>query len=232
MKKLLFTLLMVFAIIPSTYALTLKEGDILEWRTTSSSGKMVVTWVQGNRFELEQSNYDYPNDRPVIMKGEAHGSSYTIRNSSYEETWIGKASRNEIRGKVNQRIAFTIRTAQRSHSSRRPNSSHNTNSTSWRQNDRRNFIDLNTGDEFDWASNSNHGIIRITSVSGNRFTLEQNNFDNRSAGWVRMSGTFRKGEYTIRNPRWNEKWILYKNSRGGLSGKINKRINITLTPRR
>jgi len=72
------------------------------------------------------------------------------------------------------------------------------------------------------------GTIKVTSVSGTKFNIDQVNFNNRAAGTTKLDGEVKDGKVYIYNRQWNENWVgTYSN--GKVTGKINNRYDFTIT---
>jgi hypothetical protein len=70
--------------------------------------------------------------------------------------------------------------------------------------------------------------IKVTSVSGTKFNIDQVNFNNRAAGTTKLDGEVKDGKVYIYNRQWNENWVgTYIN--GKVTGKINNRYDFTIT---
>ena len=88
---------------------------------------------------------------------------------------------------------------------------------------------FSVGQKLKWESSARqNGEMVVTSVSGNKFTLDQTNVKNKGAGVVKLNGSLDdKGNVKITNSNWSEIWIGSFNAES-VEGKINNRYTFKI----
>lgn len=80
-----------------------------------------------------------------------------------------------------------------------------------------------------WSSSlGQNGTMKVTSVSGTHFTLDQVNVKNAGAGIVKLEGEAKDGKIYIYNKKWNETWVGTV-SGNTVKGKISGSIDFTIS---
>ena len=90
-------------------------------------------------------------------------------------------------------------------------------------------VPFTNGKTLKWNTSAGQtGTIKVTSVSGTKFNLDQINVNNKAAGTTKLDGEVKDGKVYIYNRQWNENWVgTYSN--GKVTGKINNRYDFTIT---
>ncbi|HNX23048.1 MAG TPA: hypothetical protein PKG60_03315 [Spirochaetota bacterium] len=189
------------------------NGTTLTWNTSAGqNGTILVTSVNGAKFNLDQINFNNRGAGTTKLDGEVKDGKIYIYNRQWNETWVGTLANGKITGKINNSYDFTInmtaQTAVATTVSTEP------------------FIN---GRTLKWnTSAGQNGTILVTSVTGAKFNLDQINFNNRGAGTTKLDGEIKDGKIYIYNRQWNETWVGV-NSNGTVSGKINNSYTFTIT---
>jgi len=90
-------------------------------------------------------------------------------------------------------------------------------------------LSFKRGDVLYWDTGASSGTMKVLSVNGGKFTVEQNNEKNVKAKDVRMSGEiFDDGTCRIDNPEWKEVWLGNING-NTLVGKVNNMYDFRIT---
>jgi hypothetical protein len=188
------------------------NGTTLTWNTSAGqNGTILVTAVNGAKFNLDQINFNNRGAGTTKLDGEIKDGKVFIYNRQWNETWTGTLSGNKIAGKINNMYDFTInmtaQTAAVTVVSTEP------------------FVQ---GKTLKWNSSAGqNGTVLVTSVSGTKFNLDQINFNNRGAGTTKLDGEVKDGKIYIYNRRWNETWVGTF-SGGKVTGKINNMYDFTI----
>ncbi|MDD2960594.1 MAG: hypothetical protein PHR45_00735 [Muribaculaceae bacterium] len=198
----------------------LRKGARYTWRTSYSSGEIIVKSVSGNSFVVQQSNKNNSGAGWVTINGTFRNGKYTFNNSRFRETWVLYAKNGYLKGEINGDIDVTIKPSSSSSSS---NNGYNNNNSYNKQS----FF--KTGYKYSWNTKGDSGELVVKSVSGNTIVLKQKNYNNSSAGWVILKCTYNNGKYTIKNSEYYETWVLYAKN-GYLKGEINGDVDVTIKP--
>jgi len=189
------------------------KGTTLTWNTSAGqNGTILVTAVNGAKFNFDQINFNNRGAGTTKLDGEVKDGKIFIYNRQWNETWEGALVGDKVTGKINNSYTFTINmTAQAvvaTAVSTEP------------------FV---KGKTLKWTSSAGqNGTILVTSVSGTKFNLDQINFNNRGAGTTKLDGEVKDGKIYIYNRQWNETWVgTY--SGGKVTGQINSRYGFTIT---
>lgn len=90
-------------------------------------------------------------------------------------------------------------------------------------------LSFKRNDILEWDTGAGKGTMKVLSVCGGKFTLEQRNEKNRQAEEVQMSGEiFADGTCRLENPAWNEVWTGNLNG-NTLVGKVNNLYDFRIT---
>lgn len=90
-------------------------------------------------------------------------------------------------------------------------------------------LSFKKGDTLDWDTGAGRGTMKVISIDGGKFKLEQYNELNKKAGKVIITGeVFQDGSCRIYNPEWKEVWEGNLNG-NSLVGKVNNIRSFKIT---
>ncbi len=85
------------------------NGTTLTWNTSAGqNGTILVTAVNGAKFNLDQINFNNRGAGTTKLDGEVKDGQIYIYNRQWNETWLGTLSGDKIAGKINNIYDFTI----------------------------------------------------------------------------------------------------------------------------
>lgn len=225
MKRIALTLLVALAAMASVAAQAngfIRSGATLYWTASSGdNGTMKVGVVSGQYFEVEQSNDKNRAAGAQKLYGAIldNGRKIVLLNvGNWKEVWEGSVSANGVKGNIvagSSSFSFTITTQATARPGNQPSQGA--------------AFPFAPGKVLRWkSSHGQNGTMTVTSVNGNRFTLDQKNALNTAAGVTRLSGEIKNGQIFIYNSQWNETWVgTYQN--GIITGAINDTYQFTIS---
>ena len=220
MKRNLMASVISFALVASASAQApsmIKRGNVLFWSTTGGNrGIMKIASVDGLYFEVDQTNEANRAAGTVRLYGAIVDNGHRvvlINVGQWKEVWDGAVSRDEINGRLaagpadfNFKITATNFAPAPSTAPFLP------------------------GRTMKWESDAmggQRGTLRVTSVKGPMFFLEQINVKNPGAGATLLEGEIKDGTVYIYNRKWSETWVgTFGN--GAVSGRINNRYTFRI----
>jgi len=217
MKRLLFVCIAAMAMVVAVAAQApsfLQAGASLYWQaSTGDSGAMKVKLVSGQYFEVEQFNDKNKAAGAQKLYGAIldSGKRLVLMNvGNWKEVWDGAVAGKSVSGSIgagSAKYSFSIsaESAQASQPAAISTAPFVAGKTlKWKTN----------------ASGGQNGTLKVTSVTGAKFNLEQQNDKNKAAGVTKLDGEVKDGKFYIYNRKWNETWVGSL-SNGAVSGKIN-----------
>lgn len=186
----------------------IKQGNVLSWSTSVGRGTLKIVAVDNLYFEADQTNENNKTAGTIRLYGAVLENGHRVvlvQPGQWKAVWDGNASGNEIAGKLLQgtsSFAFKIGPAVAS-----------TPAVT--------TAPFRSGKTLRWSTDAGqNGTMRVTSVTGATFQLEQTNIKNVAAGIIKLDGEIKDGKVYIYNRKWNETWVGTAVN-GVVSGKIN-----------
>lgn len=210
-----------------------RKDRYFRWETSASQyGTLKILEVSSDKFKLEQFNEVNKSEGGVVLEGKFgdDGKCY-IFNKRWNETWIGEFKGDALIGKINNVYTFKIS----ADDSAAPKAAKKAPSSSAQKpkvdTPAKAALPFSKGTLFTWKTSvGDSGIMKVASVDGKTFVLEQTNKNNMRAGIVIMEGELRAdGTYCIINKSYRETWIG-KASGEGIVGKVNKYFKFEISP--
>jgi hypothetical protein len=195
----------------------IKQGNVLSWSTSAGQkGALKILAVDHLYFEAEQTNEQNRGAGTIRLYGailDGGKRVVLVQPGDWKCIWDGNASNTEIAGKLQQGAgSYTFRIGAAVAASAAVTTAP--------------FL---SGKTLKWSTGAGqNGTMRITSVTGATFLLEQTNVKNIAAGIIKMDGEIKDGRVYIYNRKWNETWIGTAVN-GVVSGKVNNSGNFTIT---
>ena len=199
----------------------IKQGNVLSWSTGVGHGALKIVTVDNLYFEADQTNELNTAAGTIRLYGgilDGGKRIVLVQPGSWKAVWDGTASGTEINGKLQQGAGvFTFKIGPAAAAvpapvaPKAPTPAVAAVSTAP-------FL---AGKTLSWSSDAGqNGAMRVTSVTGATFLVEQTNVKNVAAGIIKMDGEVKDGKVYVYNRKWNETWIGTAVN-GTVTGKVN-----------
>ena len=224
MKKsliVLISLISMGALAAPLSAEMIAKNKTLAWSTSAGqNGSMTISAVNGQYFEADQTNANNRGAGVLKLYGaviDGGKKIVMINTSQWKEVWEGAVSATEISGSLSSGSAkYTFKITEPVSVQSAPIASVSTDP----------FV---IGAVLKWSTSiGQNGTMKVTSVSGTQFTIDQVNVKNAAAGVTKLEGEFKDGKVFIYNKKWNETWMGTV-SGGTVKGKIKGSIDFSIS---